>query len=334
MTALGSQAFYDATLPAEFVLPETVTEIGIYAFAEVDLPAGFEIPPLVTEIADGTFSQATFPSSFSIPDSITTIGYNAFFRTNIALAALPSSLTSIGDSAFSECLQLTGALVIPATVTSIGERVFESSDGITGLTLSDGVAGLEDWAFSGMTGLETLHIEGDLDIPAYGFMNCSALTTLDISAGAEVSFGIRAFSGIAATSLDFSGVNVSSVGSKAFYSAPNLVSIDFGDSNGGVSMTVENQDFVSSSSLASITFPAELSSIGNTIFANTSDPDLVFYSATPPSTTVADLFTDFPAGGTIYVPNDSLASYQAASRWDDYVDNYDGFDPATDPLVP
>jgi hypothetical protein len=92
-------------------------------------------------------------------NSVTLNNYNYFNiikgNTYIKGVMLPSTLTSIGDYAFSGCSGLS-SVTIPDGVTSIGGYAFYNCSGLTGaLTIPDGVTSLGDGAFGacGLTGV-------------------------------------------------------------------------------------------------------------------------------------------------------------------------------------
>ena len=59
-----------------------------------------------------------------IPSSVTSIGGSAFnYCYALSSVVIPSSVTSIGDSAFDSCRALS-SIVIPSSVTSIGDSAF------------------------------------------------------------------------------------------------------------------------------------------------------------------------------------------------------------------
>ena len=62
--------------------------------------------------------------SYVIPSSVTSIGDSAFDTYHsLSEIVIPSSVTSIGDSAFAGCRSLS-EIVIPSSVTCIGKGAF------------------------------------------------------------------------------------------------------------------------------------------------------------------------------------------------------------------
>jgi uncharacterized repeat protein (TIGR02543 family) len=69
--------------------------------------------------------------------------------------AIPSSVTSIGDYAFSGCSGLT-SVTIPSSVTSIDSRAFYSCSGLTSVTIPSSVTSIGNYAFYGCDGLTSV----------------------------------------------------------------------------------------------------------------------------------------------------------------------------------
>ena len=88
---------------------------------------------------------------------------------------IPSSVTSIGWSAFSGCSGLT-SLTIPSSVTSIGYYAFSGCSGLTSLTIPSSVTSIDDNAFSGCSSLTSIYVYPE-KLPKLGtgiFSGCDA----------------------------------------------------------------------------------------------------------------------------------------------------------------
>jgi hypothetical protein len=173
------------------------------------------IPNNVTGIDGGGFAE-TLITSVTIPNSVTSIGMSAFAmcpnltainvdsdNANYSSAdgvlynknktvliqcpagktgalTIPSSVTSIGISAFFYCAKLTG-VTIPNSVTKIEWGVFRECTGLTSVTIPNGVIKIEDNTFSGCTRLVSVSIPNSVtSIGASAFNGCSSLKNVTL----------------------------------------------------------------------------------------------------------------------------------------------------------
>ena len=70
--------------------------------------------------------------------------------------------------------------------------------------------------------------------------------------------------------------------------------------------------------MTSVTIPNSVTSIGQQAFAYCSTLTSVTVEATTPPTLGSDAFSNNASGRKIYVPSESVSSYQAASGWSTY----------------
>lgn len=121
ITAIGDRAFSGTGLE-KVSIPPTVKTLGISVFSNCLNLRGVEIPEGLTEIPDETFSGCLAMKRIVLPGSLRKIGNSAFSGTSLTDIRL-DGVRTIGDSAFTKCLQLV-TVRIPKSVKSIGNRAF------------------------------------------------------------------------------------------------------------------------------------------------------------------------------------------------------------------
>ncbi len=114
--------------------------------------------------------------SVVIENGVTSIGNSAFCEcTNLTSVSIPNSVASIGVFAFPE----TGLtdLTIPGSVTSIGIGAFQNCTNLTSVILSEGVTEIQDFAFARCSALTDVTIPVSMgSIGNNAFMDCDSLT--------------------------------------------------------------------------------------------------------------------------------------------------------------
>lgn len=90
-------------------------------------------------------------------------------------------ITTIADSAFSQCKYLTN-ITLPNNITTIGTMSFFDCWGLTSITLPDTLVSIEYGAFIECSGLGRINIpSGVTSIGDYTFDRCWALTEIEVS---------------------------------------------------------------------------------------------------------------------------------------------------------
>ena len=289
LTSISSSAFYGCSGITSLTLPNSVTSIDSYAFYGCSGITSLILPNCVTSIGSYAFYGCSGMTSLTLPNSVTSIGDRAFYGCSGMMSlTLPNSLTSIGNSAFSGCSGLT-SLTLPNSVTTIGEGAFSGCSGMTSLTLPDSITSIGGSAFYNCIGLTSpLVLPNSLtSIGRYAFAGCSGLTSLTLpnSITSIYDYVFSDCSGLTSLTLPDS---IATIGSNAFYGC---------------------------SSLSSLTIPNSVVSIGTDAMVNCrSLTSLVVLADTPP-TLGYDVFYNVDPNIPVYVPCESVAAYQAATKW-------------------
>ena len=105
---------------------------------------------------------------------------NSYNRGRVRRVYIGNGVTSIGDSAFSNCYSLT-SITIPDGLTSIGDSAFSDCYSLTGITIPDGLERTGASAFSKCYSLTSITIpDSFVSIWNSAFSSCYSLTSITI----------------------------------------------------------------------------------------------------------------------------------------------------------
>jgi hypothetical protein len=168
------------------VTGDTVAIIGYIGEDEkVIIPAEIEGKG-VSEIGEGAFNGCKL-TSVEIPNSVTSFGNSAFSDcSNLSSLTIPDSVTSIGYLAFSGCSSLT-AITIPNSMTNISNAAFLGCSSLQSIKIPGSVKQINSATFAACTGLASVTIsEGVMYIVDDAFERCASLTSITIPASIEI----------------------------------------------------------------------------------------------------------------------------------------------------
>ena len=94
--------------------------------------------------------------------------------------AIPSSVTSLGNSIFCDCLRLNEAL-IPSSVTCIESHSFGGCSSLTEASIPSSVTCIESHSFGGCSSLTEISLPSSVAcIESHAFSGCSSLTEISL----------------------------------------------------------------------------------------------------------------------------------------------------------
>ena len=186
-------------------LPESVKRIAGAAFAYNTKLEIINIPSQMTDIEDWVFARSDALKSITLPERLKSIWNDAFKESGLESIKFPSTLTTIGASAFESCTNLntidfSGCTVsiaevafggctsletldIPSTVTLTGYTVFGGCTSLKTVTIHNANNRWNDYVFGGCTALESVVIPS-FDVLGYvAFKGCSNLKSVTILSG-------------------------------------------------------------------------------------------------------------------------------------------------------
>jgi len=117
---------------------------------------------------------------------VTSIGNSAFSNcSSLTSIDIPDGVTSIEDSAFRNCSSLT-SIDIPDGVMNIGHSAFYNCSSLTSVSIPNGVAAINMYAFYSCVSLQEIFIPDRVtSIGIYAFKGCSSLTDVYYSGTSE-----------------------------------------------------------------------------------------------------------------------------------------------------
>ena len=307
LETIGLCAFKECINLENVTIPDSVKTIDFGAFARCYKLKKIKIPDSVQSLGKGTFYKCINLTQVNIPNGVKTIpGYVSAqgYADETAAAGcfqdcrsikniiIPSSVSTIGESAFSGCTSLS-SVFIGSGVKELDKRGFYGCDSLAEITVDeknanysslDGVLFNKDktnviicpngkkgtyslpnkvtkissYAFCNCSGLTSVTIPNSVtSIENYAFDDCTGLTNIAIP-NSVTSIGYSAFSGCTGLTSVTIPNSVTSIGNYAFFQCSGLTNVSISNKVTSLSYT-----FKDCTKLTSITIPESVTSISN-----------------------------------------------------------------------
>jgi hypothetical protein len=205
VTILSNEAFENCRSLTKIEIPNSITFVGDFVFSGCNALTAFQGKLATNDgkclVINGELkSFAPYGlTTYNIPTYITSIGNSAFaYCRNLTNIVIPDNITSIGNSAFISCSNLTN-IVIPKSVTTIGEGAFSDCISLSNVILPDYLTEIKDGTFQ----------------------NCKKLTNITFPNNITL-IGATAFSDCINIRQIYIPEKVRMIGNSAFYNCSNL----------------------------------------------------------------------------------------------------------------
>lgn len=164
------------------VLPDGVKIIGEMAFSDCASLTNVVAKGVIEEIGYAAFAGCAKLQGLVFQEGLKTIGNYAFAECeNLIDFNIPSSVTSLGRNIFEGCKKMKMDLVIPGSMRWIESDAFSGMEGITSVTIGEGVYEIGWESFSGCSGITNVALPNSLhSIGPRAFYGCTSLPEITI----------------------------------------------------------------------------------------------------------------------------------------------------------
>lgn len=275
-------------IPADIIIPSsidnyTVTAIGDEAFKDWTTIKSITIPASITAIGENVFSGCKGLSKISVDKTnscFTEINWVLFSKDMTRLICyppgkagssyiIPTSVTTIGSSAFNSCAALTTITISTVGVTTIGSYAFYGCTNLTNITLPSGITSIENCTFSFCSSLTDINIPLNVTtIGNYAFNGCSKLKSINSSADPTTLPEVLTYIGhdafrdcVKLPSITIPDT-VTYIGYDAFNGCTELAGVNI---PAGITR-IDTRTFASCPALTTLTIPSTIKSIDDSSF--------------------------------------------------------------------
>ena len=281
----------------------SVVSIGKFAFSPY---WGISQQAALTDVTFSPMLQTIDEKAFQYCKAIRTIN-------------LPSTVTSIGVSAFSDCTALYDISSLSGTqITKINGSTFKGDSSLVKVSIPTTCREIESGAFSGCTNIRTFDFKNVTTFGSLAFVNCSSLSSVTLANGTNTipTMCFQYCSSIKSISLPNSIITISNY---AFYNCSSLT----GHITLPSSLVTLGDGAFYNTNLSSVTLPSNLATIGSDVFDGAHMDYAECLATIPPKLDSVNVFGRYNSSEftyPIYVPDEAYEEYCLATNWKNYAD--------------
>lgn len=183
--SIGAYAFrYNYLLPS-ITFNEGLQSIGYCAFSQCTAATINNLPSTIMSLGEWVFEYCEAITQFTVPASIKAIPSGLVYHCgNLTSVTLPTGVTSIGSYSFYDCPKLTTVNGLnQTTLTTLYGQAFRNT-GFTTVTLPNSITQIDGSAFAYCANLTTINVPTGIDyVPSEYCYNCPKLTTVTMHNG-------------------------------------------------------------------------------------------------------------------------------------------------------
>ena len=300
-----------------------VTGISTWFSKNTDITSFNELQYFVgiSKLYDNAFMNCSNLLSVILPKDVI-ISQSCFSGSGLQTIENTETIknTTLYTSTFSYCRSLQ-SINLPDNIKNIKASCFEECNKLTQITFPSNLNFIENYAFKKCTSLITDVILLNVTyIGISAFEGCESIQYMKFGSALS-TISQYSFSGCKNLKIvdGFENTVLTNTSWNTFYGCSSLQSIQLPESL----TTIDGSAFNGCSSLKEITIPAGVTKINGGAFNSCSSLQYIRIEATTPPTLAST--SAIPSTiGAIYVPDESVTAYQAATNWSSFASKIKG----------
>lgn len=270
----------------------------------------YVFPKTLKKIGEKAFYDRYLSGIISLPEGLEEIGVNAFYNNNIISCKLPSTITTLGNYAFSDNKYLLD-FTFNSNTTTVPSNILQNCTSLKTVSGLDNVKIFGESCFYNCTSLTSIGTPKPTTIQNYAFGYCN-IPSFDFS---EVTcIGSSAF--VSCKSItEVNLPKLTSLGGSAFESCSAIKTVVLSDKISSFADYV----FYNCTALETLTLGTSVSYFNRYTFTSCPNIKQIYCNApAPPSiynTSYQPFNTSIPTSATLYVPEYAMSSYKLDNYW-------------------